>query len=92
MEIFMRLKKVFWVQAYRVLGNTLMTNWLPYSSHRAYGNSFSFLLIFGAEDIFRGSRARLMEEAMNLPLCIPGCTIYYAQFSSQLLWYVVHKE
>lgn len=45
MEIFMRLKKVFWVQAYRVLGNTLMTNWLPCSSHR-YGNSFSFLLHF----------------------------------------------
>jgi len=33
-----------------------------------------------------------MEEAMNLLLCIPGCTICCAHFSSWFPWSVFHKE
>lgn len=62
----------------------------PHTEHMATASPFC--CVDGAEDIFRGSRVRVMEEAMNLLLCIPGCTICYAQFSFWLLWYVFHKE
>lgn len=85
MEIFMRLKSsnVHWARL------SWQTNCITHPAEYVATPS-PFCCTDGAEDIFRGSRVRVVEKAMNLLLCIPGCTICYAQFSSWFLWYVFH--